>query len=368
MITFKFWLKTLFFLVIYFQQPFNLYTQTTPLIKISGYVIDSATRRPIENVNVFLSFTTLGDVTGKNGLFSIKRVPVGHYDLIVSMMGYETVNKRISLTESGIKYFNFDLKVKIIKTKGIEVSATVPKGWKKILGKFERFFLGDSENASYCTILNPEYLDFDFHPDTDLFSASSNQPIIVVNKALGYKITINLIDFKAKSYSQINYMVTAKFDTLFAEDEKENKRWLKNRKKTYLGSVRHFLASLAANTLDEEDFSVYEIVNINIDYQKELKGKNILFAGKSDYERILSFKNYLKVIYQRELEPNEYAPYNRYARKYQTSLIKMSQDSVVFTIDGLLYKPYSITRYGYWGWERAAEMLPLNFKPIKEEK
>ena len=113
MITFKFWLRTLFLLlVIFYHLPINLFSQTTPVIKISGYVIDSATRRPIENVNVFLSFTTLGDVTGKNGLFTIKRVPVGHYDLIVSMMGYETVNKRISLTESGIKNFNFELKMK----------------------------------------------------------------------------------------------------------------------------------------------------------------------------------------------------------------------------------------------------------------
>ncbi len=365
---FIFRLRSLFFLsVIFYHMPINLYSQTTPRIKISGYVIDDATRLPIIDVNVFLSFTTLGTVTDKNGLFSIGRVPIGTYELIVSMMGYETANKGISLTESSGKNFNFSLKQKIIKTEGIKVTATVPKGWKKVLQKFERFFLGDSENASYCTILNPEYLDFDFHPEKDLFSASSSQPIKIENKALGYKISFDLLEFLAEGYSNINYMVTAKFDTLFTENEKEHKRWLKNRKKAYLGSVRHFLASLAAKSIEEEDYTIYEVSSTFNPYHKELKIDIIQSAGKSEYERVLSFKNYLKVIYSGEIEPNEYRPNYPYGETYQTSWIKMIQDSVVFNINGHLYQPYSFTRYGYWSWERVAEMLPLDFKPVKDK-
>ena len=367
-INFKFWLRILFFLsVIFYHMSINLYSQTIPLINISGYVFDSATGLPIENANVFLSFTTMGDVSDKNGLFSIIRVPVGHYSLIVSMMGYEIEKKRIKLRAANGENFNFKLKQKILKTEGIEVSATVPKDWKKALQKFERYFLGDSENASYCTILNPEYLNFSFHPKSDSLSASSSQPINVENKALGYKISFNLLEFRAQRYSKLRFIVTAKFDTLFTENEKEKKRWLKNRNRAYLGSIRHFLASLAAKTIDKEGFTIYGAFNTEIDYQKKLKIENILSAGKSDYERLLSFKNYLKVIYSGEKEPYEYQPYFSSGNNCQTSWIKMLQNSVVFNIDGHLNQPDAFTKYGYWGWERTADMLPLDFKLVKDE-
>ena len=89
--------------------------------------------------------------------------------------------------------------------------------------------------------------------------------------------------------------------------------------------------------------------------------ENIILPGKTEYEKILIFDNYLRIIYKGEEEPIEYAYYERSRKSHQISWIEMNQDSLPFNINGHLHQPYAIYSYGYWAWERAAEMLPLDY-------
>jgi outer membrane receptor for ferrienterochelin and colicins len=65
---------------------------------ITGMVTSNG--EALEMVNVGLVGTTLGASTNANGYYQINNVPVGEYQLTVSMLGYETQTKRVVLTES----------------------------------------------------------------------------------------------------------------------------------------------------------------------------------------------------------------------------------------------------------------------------
>lgn len=59
--------------------------------KIGGKIIDSETKDPLPGVNVIIEGTTMGAATDVNGSYVILNVPVGTYNLSVSMMGYGVV-------------------------------------------------------------------------------------------------------------------------------------------------------------------------------------------------------------------------------------------------------------------------------------
>ncbi len=66
--------------------------------RISGTV--SSGKEPLEFVNVGLAETSYGGPTDGQGRFSINNLPVGNYRVTVSVVGYETQKRLITLTES----------------------------------------------------------------------------------------------------------------------------------------------------------------------------------------------------------------------------------------------------------------------------
>ncbi|MBO9661259.1 MAG: carboxypeptidase-like regulatory domain-containing protein, partial [Chitinophagaceae bacterium] len=58
---------------------------------ISGKVVNASTQEPIPGSSVFVSNTSFGTVTTKDGSFELIDIPPGKYDLIISSVGYETV-------------------------------------------------------------------------------------------------------------------------------------------------------------------------------------------------------------------------------------------------------------------------------------
>ena len=158
---FIFKLVFLFFIILHLKID-PLPGQQVPRTKIQGKISDESTGAPIANANVFLSNTALGDVTDRNGYYVIERVPLGAYELVVSMMGYDLKARRIYLQEPKNREYNFGLRLKYLQGEEISISSThLTKKEKELRGKFlekfETLFLGVSENAAKCTILNPEY-------------------------------------------------------------------------------------------------------------------------------------------------------------------------------------------------------------------
>lgn len=85
--------RYLFFLLLAIS--LNCFGQTT----ITGKVLNSADKKPVANVNVFLSNSVVGDKTSQDGTFSLQNVKPGKYELVVSMVGFQTLRKSIHVNE-----------------------------------------------------------------------------------------------------------------------------------------------------------------------------------------------------------------------------------------------------------------------------
>jgi len=77
-------------------------------IKVSGRVTDSADGSALSYVTIHLSNTRYGTITDERGMYTFY-APAGEYTLSVSMIGYETVQKKITLRRRGELVENFSL-------------------------------------------------------------------------------------------------------------------------------------------------------------------------------------------------------------------------------------------------------------------
>ncbi len=88
---------------------------------------------------------------------------------------------------------------------------------------------------------------------------------------------------------------------------------------------------------------------------------------------ILSFEDYLYIVYTKEKEDDLYLiQTTRFGqvipeKSFQSSLISLTEKSAIFDEQGFLINPLSILTEEYWAWqEKIAEMLPINYS-IDEE-
>ena len=64
---------------------------------IAGHVLDAHTKEHLSFVNVQVKGTSLGCLTDESGHFYLKNLPEGQLTLVFSMIGYESVEKTITL-------------------------------------------------------------------------------------------------------------------------------------------------------------------------------------------------------------------------------------------------------------------------------
>lgn len=359
---------------------------------ISGKVIEASTGKPIPLANVFITGTTFGASANEQGMFEIKNIPFGDHDLVASMIGYESQFVHIRLTSALKSDIVFRLQQRDIFLPGVEVVAEDPKEWKKNLERFKEIFLGYSSNVSKCTILNPEVLDFRTDPETKLFYATARKPLEIENKALGYRFQYHLREFEAGKVL-IKYGGFTKFDELKPEDDAGQKKWEEQRKRAYNGSLQHFLAAVVRGTVEEEGYSVQNISYLwpatGIQQQLGEKAELEKMLGKGDlpFERRFSFSKYLQIVYSKEKPEYGYRRFITSVRNFngaqnlgllqrasfdeiqmdsQISVIEMNTPVVVINADGYMSDPFALTTYGYWSYERVADLLPLDYKPKKE--
>src|SRR6201991_4940641 len=88
-------MKQLFLLLVSLLFIPCLHAQTSGNV-LSGAVIDSANRKPLAGVSVFLNSTSKGTVTRADGTFTLPGIPPGRYQMIISAIGYETIVLEIS--------------------------------------------------------------------------------------------------------------------------------------------------------------------------------------------------------------------------------------------------------------------------------
>ncbi len=68
-------------------------------ITVRGRIVSGETGEPVTGATIRVDGTSYNAVTGLDGSFSIKDIPVGEYTLTISMIGYATVNRNLKVEE-----------------------------------------------------------------------------------------------------------------------------------------------------------------------------------------------------------------------------------------------------------------------------
>jgi len=97
---------------------------------INGFVRNDANGEPISYANVFISNTSIGAATNRDGYFVISNIPSGIHEVNVSMIGYAVHKETIDLTETSSIRIEVRMKEQVIE--GSEVLVTAERQ------KFER--------------------------------------------------------------------------------------------------------------------------------------------------------------------------------------------------------------------------------------
>lgn len=163
-------------------------------VQLTGRVTDARAGAPLAAVNVFISNTTRGTTTDSTGHYSL-RVPPGSYDLVATIVGYETKTAAVTAgPENQVLRRDFELTPTIYELSELRVEDTEDRRWQERFERFREEFLGRSSNVRRTRIENPYVIDFEVdHRGT--LTASADRPLTIINGALGYRILFQLEQF-----------------------------------------------------------------------------------------------------------------------------------------------------------------------------
>jgi len=400
-------MKIFFYLCFIFLVPGVCFAQFT----ISGRIFNHADHKPVPNTSVFISNATIGDKTSADGTFVLKNVKPGKYELVVSIVGFETYSQSVTVIDKDIKLPDISIFAKIIELNEIRIKPISDAFRDKYLLMFKESFLGGSDHAKDCKILNPEVLDFDYNDTNKTLKASSVDFLKIESSALGYNIKYLLADFAVTNESIIEKKITYKGFVLFEEMDgstAQKKHWQKVRQEVYENSSMHFLRATLTNHPEDEGFKVQQIavypnperpsdslINAKIKFYHGSKSDNqkdslTLWVKKSKLEKKLLklYKfplNNTEIVQRTEqqgvyvlgcdndalyISYNKHKNFDRQGRlqnvndPYNTenTIINFNSRYAFFDNNGWINNPESVTFSGAWGNNRVAELLPQNYE------
>ncbi|MBS1533064.1 MAG: carboxypeptidase-like regulatory domain-containing protein [Bacteroidetes bacterium] len=391
-----------------------LCTQVAAQSIIKGRVLDHTTKKPLANVNVFLSNSTVGDQTSGEGTFMLTGIKAGSYNLIVSMIGYDMYSQSITLNDQAVELPDIEISPKINGLKEVVIRAHDDPYHDWYLEMFKKEFLGSSALAAHCKIVNPSVLDFDYDQKTRQLKASSYDFIIIENEALGYRVKYLLTEFERNAVSQgttVKYDGQVLFEKMQGTDAQQ-RRWQEKRREIYEGSEMHFLRSLLSDQLDENGFQVLQyaiyqnpdrpsdsLIKAKINYYTKLKetkqDKEKWRDSLSAWKKRADLPKIFKKLMPYPLERNEimlktsltgvfalgcdfdglYIDYNKnhhYTASLsylynnynnECTLVNFSSPYTFFDSNGWVLNPTSRSFAGAWGKYRVSGMLPADYDP-----
>ena len=369
--------NSLFALVFMVSMVGSVLAQPNTRASISGRVLETGTGEPIVGAHVFIANSMIGSVTDLDGNYDLVNVPTGAHRLYVSMLGFESDFLDIMLRTSRAYTFDFELTGSILEAGEIVVEAERDKNWKKRLRKFTRLFIGETTNALETSIINPEVLDFEDKRGT--FTAVAAAPLIIENRALGYRIQYFLEDFKSTP-SRVQYDGEGLYEEMDASSPEQAKRWEEKRRASFMGSFRHFMLAVIAGWAEAQGFKTYSRPSVGggvgdtfnrntamADQRFPLDAGSLLSPGEAPNEYILDFDGHMEVVYMGEKEDQAYLDWSwkpkRSNPRFQTSWTFLDHGPAVVDYKGDTLDPYGVVFSGYWAFERVADDPPKEYRP-----
>lgn len=349
--------------------------------------MDATTGEVIESAHVFIPNTEFGTLTDSKGEFSISNIPEGSIEIFFSFIGYGPEKKILTLptVSDRSSHLKIPLTPSSTTLDQVVVRGKKSNSRKRNLKQFKSAILGTTSFASKCEIINPEVILLS-KQGNDL-SAVATDLIKIRNLATGYEVNFLLEHFQ-KTGKKLTYSGKPFFIPLTSENEKQQKKWDKNRTRAYLGSQRHFLSSLINGTAEKEGFRIYQSYQGTDGSLKEgfriSPGKLISKTNKPGIYQ-LNFKQFLKVVYLKEKDRisvdnndglgNAAVSLGRKGEKDiieqtgrdgastaspQISYLFARKSNILFDEYGLLKEPDLLVSYNYWTYEGLADMVPID--------
>ena len=332
---------------------------------VSGRVIDSASREPLQGASVFGQNTTNGTITNRQGEFSLQ-LKSGGYELIISFTGYQTKQLQVSNSQ------NSPLEIELVKEEKnmsevvITSSNEVSDGIEKYGKFFLENFVGSTPNAAACVLQNPEVLHFYYFKKSDKLKVLATDPIIIANNALGYNMRYQLDSFvyyyKTNISSYRGYCLFSEMTGSFSD----MKKWSTNRKTAYYGSKLHFMRSYYDSSLAEEGFEISML-----DEKDAKKFNKIKNPYDTSYYGAMDSSNEVEIFYPRKLSISfKKKPEVEYITKFKLPTTVLTSTSYVDLLDviaikenGYFYNQKDWINQGYWSWKNIADLLPYDYLP-----
>jgi hypothetical protein len=162
---------------------------------IKGQVVNAVSGEALSGSSVFINGSSIGTIADNSGRFELNNIPAGRYELIVSLVGYETnvfgfVSEQLPLN------LKIEMRLKVKELENITIEPSVEETWEKWGRVFLENFIGSVPNAKECTIKNTRDIHFRYYRRSNRLIAYSDEPLIVENKALGYILKYQLEQFE----------------------------------------------------------------------------------------------------------------------------------------------------------------------------
>lgn len=276
---------------------------------IKGVVINAETNESIAKASVFINNTTYGTICDESGNFQLSELPSGAIELTVTAIGFET---QIIKADASTGTISVGLLPKVFSLDAVSISAPDKDGWTKYGTTFLESFIGYSDFAKQCKLLNKNALDFYFDKDTYILTVRAKEPLKIKNEATGYNITYWLDDFTFDYVSKrLYFRGNSQYENIATKKEKKKRKWNKNRMSAYNGSLYHFMRSVYAGNVAAAGFEVRALLRtqedesgmyfpkktdtISFNNQQQLGAVAIdMLANKSDAGKAMSLLKQLK--------------------------------------------------------------------------
>ena len=350
--------------------PLQSASQPAPTSVVRGRVLDAETNVPLSDTHVFIAQTINGTVTDSTGRFRLDGVRPGAKRLVVSRVGHVNEANTVRLKPGRMQVFTIRLEPKVLKSPPVTVSAERDEEWYERLDRFKRLFIGASGHAQKCALVNPEVLRFE-KKWWGKFKARAEKPLIIENRALGYRLTYVLKEFE-ESGPVVRWDGEPLFEPLTPEDSAQAAQWRKNRREAYRGSIRHFLRALLDDRLEEEQFDLYRLPRASAfrytsRADRMSTSRDRILEPGTDSTHLLDTWDRLEVVYRGESESEAYldwADLRRAPRDVQTSQIELNEHPIHIDPYGKIVEPYGATLYRYFAFTlRMANLLPREYEP-----
>ncbi len=307
---------------------------------VKGTIFDNSDNSKINFASIYINGTSVGTNSDQNGYFELDITKYGLLPLSISALGYNSITLKDFSREKPIEVYlapkTFELNEVFV------VAKSTVKERKANLKLFRDQFLGSSYNGQNCVIKNVGDITFKNGNLRDTLKAFASKPILIVNNALGYKITYYMDKFdycrKGKTFL---YQGSAIFNEDMTSEITNKKYFEKRRKNAYLGSRSHFFASLWANKLKSNGFTIRNSEDQIINYED-------IVIERSGIIKYLSYKGNLSIYYLSD-SPNSMIE------------LKNTNNPVFFDSSGY-FDGSNVRVIGQMAKQRIGDLLPYDYK------